>query len=190
MGLVKKFDAIVVLGTGIREDGSLPPSSQATVRKAVALLRSGVAPRIIMSGKWAYTISYKPPLTEATAMKRQAIVEGVAEDQSETTVSNLCLVKKHYLEPHKWKTIVLISVYPQSRRAFYNFEHVMGPGYTTALMLADFTYPIEKLREIEKAEDGKMREATHFLSSIPAGDHEEIYRLAMKDLRENYKNTI
>lgn len=196
LGVVKasSYNAILVLGTGIRQDGSLPPTSVSSVDKAVQLYRSGVASRIIMSGRWSYNLPFTPPLTEAQAMKRYAAAQSVpeadilVEDESVTTVSNLCLVKQHYLEPHDWKRIILIGIRPHAPRTLYNAQRVLGPDYACDLQLADFQYAPERLAELEVVEQGKLQDAIKFHQNLLAGDHRAIYDAAMADLQEHYIN--
>jgi len=186
------YDAVLVLGSGIREGGSLPESSMAMVKKAVELVKSGCASYVIFSGRWSYALPHTPPVTEAKAMANYASSLGLpkeailTEDESFTTVSNTCLVKKNILEKRNWKRIILISLYPQDKRAEYNLKRVLGRGYQSKTILADFQYPPEKLAALIETEKIKIREARAFHKGIKAGDHEKIFILSTKDLKENY----
>lgn len=131
-----KYDIILVLGIGIREDGSLPESAKSLVRKSVELAQKNVAPKVAFSGRWSYSLSYTPPLTEAEAMSRYAASLGLSEDavlienESITTVSNLCLLKDKYLEPNNLRKVLLVTLQPLAKRALFNAEMVLGPHHT------------------------------------------------------------
>lgn len=187
-----KYNIILVLGTGIRADGSLPESAKALVEKAVSLCNKGVAPKIIFSGRWSYTLTYTPPTTEAEAMAQYAQSLGIPseaihiENESITTVSNLCLLKEQYLEPHAYRRILLVNLEPLSERAQCNVAMVFGPSYTVDVTYTPFSYPPEKLAHLLEQEKIKLAQAKQFHSNNKAGDHKAIYKAAMKDLEENY----
>ena len=187
-----KYDCILALGTGIGQDGSLPDSFISAVNKAVELYKAGQAARFIFSGRWSYQSPFTPPLTEAQAMKLYAIKQGIPpediliEDESVTTVSNLCLAKKKFLEKHSWKKILLIGIEPHAPRTLYNARRVLGTSYTCDLQLADFRYAPAHLEELKALEKGKLQDAIDFYKSLSVGDHEAIYNAAMADLKQNY----
>lgn len=184
------FDVALIFGSGVKDDGSLPESSIACVKKAVSLFRANKSMNLITCGRWAYNLPFTPSVTEAEALRSAAIKLGFppeniyTEDESITTVSNACLAKKAYLEPNNWKRVALISVYPQSTRALYNLEYVLGSRYSCELVLADFKYPKEKKHQLESIESQKIIAAKNFLEVLPAGAHEVIFKAAMADLKK------
>ena len=68
-------DCILVLGAGVREDGSLSPMLADRIRTAVSLYQSGVRSRILMSGDHG-SESYD----EVTPMKEAAVAAGVPSE--------------------------------------------------------------------------------------------------------------
>lgn len=193
MSATPKYDAILIFGSGINEDGSLPDSSVACVQKAIELHKNNPDLKLITCGKWAHQLTYTPPCSEAEALRRKAVELGFpakhvyVEDKSVTTVSNACLAKVEYLEKHHLRRVALISVHPQAIRAFYNLKYVLGTHYMCVLISADFTYPPDKKQELEAAEREKQLEAQAFLNPLPLGDHAAIFNAAMADLKANYK---
>ena len=189
---MQTYDAVVVLGTGIKPDGTLVKSSQAAVEKAVELIKTNKASYLILSGKWAWSIDYTPPTTEAEAMANYAKSLGcpdkkiVIETNSVTTVSTLCMVKTKILMKSNWNRIILISNYPYKKRALLNSKVVLGPKFTVKIVSSGFSYPDDILNKLKKTEIGKLKDAKDFYQGIKAGDHESIYKLAMKDLEKNY----
>ena len=101
---VKRFDAIVVLGSGVVSKGTLRPSNELTdlsMRRTICgvdVFAQGFAPRLILSGGDATIIGSGPK--EATEMKRLAQRLGVPdeailiEDQSRTTYENATATKR------------------------------------------------------------------------------------------------
>ena len=187
-----KYDVLLVLGTGIRADGTLPESAESLARKAVELIKQGAAKKVIFSGRWSYRLKYEPPTTEAKAMADYATTLGLHQDtilienESVTTVSNLCLLKEQYLEPNNFTNVLLISIKPLDKRALFNASMVLGPNYTIDVIYTDFSYPAEKALELEAFEHDRLMEAQRFHSQHTPGDHKTILELATKDLEENY----
>jgi hypothetical protein len=186
------YDVILVLGVGIREDGSLPDSAKAFVEKAVELWKQSVAPRVIFSGRWSYTLKFTPPATEAEAMAAYAQTLGLPktaihiENEPITTVTNLCLVKKHYLEPHNYRRILLVTIEILSERTLFNATMVFGLDYTIDVTYADFSYAADQQALLIEQEKLKLAQAKQFHSRNQAGDHQAIYKAAMDDLEQNY----
>lgn len=190
-----KFDAALVLGTGIKQDGTLPDSSLANVDTAVLLYQNHEVSKLIFSGKWAWNCKYEPPFTEAAAMKQYALKKGVPEsdiltdDTAVTTVSNLCSVKEKILIPQDLKKIIFVSANEILKvRNSYNLEMVLGPDFTFEIRLSNFKYPPEIAAELIAKESQKIADCQKFFHGITPGDHELISQLAQVDLDKNYIN--
>lgn len=75
-------DAIVVLGSLLRPDGSLSPVGEERVAAGVALLKAGRAPLLVLTGShpaWAIPGRGASPITEAEAMAARAREHGVPD---------------------------------------------------------------------------------------------------------------
>ena len=188
----KEYDVALLLGGGITADGELPESSMASIKKAVELYEQKIVRYIVTCGKWSYSAPVAPPITEAEALRQALVGRGVpsqaifTEAQSVSTVSNICLAKEQYFIPRQWSRILLVSVVPQSERALFNLRYVLGEGYTADCVLADFTYPPEKLLQATEKEKARITEARRFLGTLPRGDHKTILRAATADLHKNW----
>lgn len=53
-----EFDAVIVLGCGINEDGSLPDDPRESVDIAAGLYESGRTPTVIFSGSLSYKADF------------------------------------------------------------------------------------------------------------------------------------
>jgi uncharacterized SAM-binding protein YcdF (DUF218 family) len=125
------FDAIVVAGCKVRQDGSPSLALQARVRKAVSLYKEGYASKIILTGG-----SPDGRLTEAQSAKLYAKTlydipdEAILlEEKSTTTESNASFTKSLY--PHINKIILVSDSYHifRGERIFQRyFSHVEGTG--------------------------------------------------------------
>ncbi|HOZ81184.1 MAG TPA: YdcF family protein, partial [Candidatus Woesebacteria bacterium] len=188
-----KFDVALVLGTGIKQNGTLPDSCLANVNYAIELYQNKEVGKIIFSGKWAWNCKYQPPFTEALAMKRYALSKGIPDtdiliqDNAVTTVANLCDVKNNILIPRNYKSLIFISANDILKvRNQYNLEMVLGPDYTYEIRLSNFSYPPEITAELSAKESQKIIDCQKFFHGITPGDHELIAQLAQVDLDKNY----
>jgi uncharacterized SAM-binding protein YcdF (DUF218 family) len=187
------YDIAIVTGTGIKEDGSLPASAIANVRRAVDIYNSGSVEKIIFSGKWSWSVGYTPPVTEAKAMSQLALTLGIPEssiiieNESNTTVSNLCNIKSQKLIPNGWKNAIFIVAHPVLIPRFeYNVSHVLGPDYSYRIISSDLEYSPEILAKLTNSEPKKLEDTKKFYTDLPIGDHELISQKARKDLEDNY----
>ena len=71
----KKYDAIVVLGAGLRQDGTPSNMLEDRLNGAIELYKKGVAPKIILSGDCS-----GEDYDEVSSMKKFCIDNGVPED--------------------------------------------------------------------------------------------------------------
>lgn len=183
------YDVALVLGTGIKQNGTLPDSCISNVKTAVSLYKNKEVSKLVFAGKWAWNCKYNPPTTEAGAMKQLALSLGVLEadifieDESVTTVSNICHVKSKILLPNNFKSLLLVcSNSVQKPRNLYNLEMVLGPEFTFDVKLTDFVYPPHIEAELSAKESQKITEAQKFYHGVTAGDHELILQFAKIDL--------
>lgn len=189
---MEHYDTLLVLGLGIRPDGSLPDSAKALVEKTADLYKQQVARTIIFSGRWSYRLNYTPPTTEAEAMAHHAETLGIPtgailiENESNTTISNLCLLKTDFCEPRHFHRILLVTLEPLAQRALFNAEMVFGSDYRLNTAFADYTYSPEKLAQLKEQETIKLAQAQQFHSHNKRGDHLGIHQAAITDLAENY----
>jgi hypothetical protein len=189
------YDAAMVLGTGIKKDGTLPDSCLSNLKTAIKLYKDKSVSKLIFSGKWAWNCIFTPPITEAQAMKQIAIARNVpetdiyVEDESLTTVSNLCNLKEKILIPNNYKSVALICISDLVKeRNEYNLKMVLGPDYTYEIVLADSVYDPAKYQELKAIEADKLIDCKNFYIDIAPGDHLAILKKSEDDLQKNYIN--
>jgi|GEM_PF-1689102 len=189
------YDVAIVLGTGIKKDGSLPDSCLSNLKTAIKLYKDKSVSKLIFSGKWAWNVVFTPPVTEAMAMKQIAVSRNVPEtdifieDNSVTTVSNLCNIKEKILIPNNFKNVALICISDLVKdRNEYNLKMVLGPDYTYEIVLADSVYDPAKYQELKAIEADKLIDCKNFYIDITPGDHLTIQKKSDEDLKKNYIN--
>ncbi|HEX2205265.1 MAG TPA: YdcF family protein, partial [Longimicrobium sp.] len=134
-------DAIVVLGGGVHPDGTLPGVARARVERAVELFESGVAPRLILSGRCGLE-GPDPAVTEAAAMAAHAAGFGVppealfVEDDARDTLGNAYFTRMRFLEPNDWTSIRVVTSDFHLSRAAWVFRKILGPGYDVSFVSA------------------------------------------------------
>lgn len=133
-----KFDVIVVLAGGITKQGTLPKSVMQRVEQAKKLYEQGYAPKVLMSGQWSSYWQHSPPAhTEAVLMYQYAIRLGIpskvllVEEHSQNTFENAFYISKLFLEPRKWKKIVVITSDFHIARTQHIFNRLLGKTYQT-----------------------------------------------------------
>ena len=186
-----KYDAVIVIGRGISQEGFLPDTSRACVEKSVDLYKAGITSNIIFSGKWSRHYTYIPPKTEAKAMSNLAIQFGlpekaiILEEESLDTISNFYLIKTKILIPNNLKTVLLLKLNKNAGRAPFLMKKILGPEYLCESLSIDFDFPTERLKELELSEAEKLERLKVFLKDIPEGDHETIMKRHLDYVRDH-----
>ncbi len=157
-----KKDAIVVLGGGIKSDGSLPNTVKYRVKKGVELYKKSVAPRIIMSGRYSFLSKTGFQTTEAQAMKEYAVFLGVrvcdvfVEAESQDTISNAYLTKVKFIQPNKWRNFIVVTSDFHVKRTKYVFSQVFDNEYNFNVVGAKTMYSEKRKQEQANSEKNKM----------------------------------
>lgn len=155
-------DAIVVLGCGVRKDGSLTVITQTRVDKGVKLFREEVAKHIVLTGHKEHWLRYTPPKSEARAMKDYALSLGVSkrsivlEEKARTTLGNAYFTKKDVLEPRDWKNLVVVTSDFHVPRSEYIFRKVLGSSYTLKMVGAKSPITLSGLQEMVSSGEQKI----------------------------------
>ncbi len=116
-------DAIVVFAGGVGESGKAGGGFQERVTQAIGLYRQGMAPRLIFSSGYVFT------LREAEVMKAVAVANGVPpeaivlEEQAANTYQNVEFTRR-ILNEHGWKRVLLVSSPYHMRRALLTWKKV------------------------------------------------------------------
>lgn len=155
--MTELFDAIVVLGKGVLEDGTLPLISQHELDRALGLLQTQPASTIICSGKYSAFRQLPYTLTEAVAMQRYLFQQGVPsegiilENQSVDTITNVVNVAQ-ICQQRQFTRVLLISnaehlarVEWIAQRVFSANTHLSFHGHQHATL--DRDYQRSQLRE-------------------------------------------
>jgi uncharacterized SAM-binding protein YcdF (DUF218 family)/glycosyltransferase involved in cell wall biosynthesis len=116
-------DAIVVFAGGVGESGRAGGGVQERIGKAVALYHEGVAPKLIISSGFVFT------LREAEVMRAIAVANGVpadailVEERAADTYQNVVFTHRILVE-NNWRRIALVSSPYHMRRALLTWRKV------------------------------------------------------------------
>ncbi|HEX4915746.1 MAG TPA: ElyC/SanA/YdcF family protein, partial [Vicinamibacterales bacterium] len=119
----RPVDAIVVFAGGVGESGRAGGGVQERIGKAVELYGDGVAPRLIISSGYVFT------LREAEVMKAIAVANGVPpraiflEESAVNTYQNVAYTHR-ILSEQGWRRIALVSSPYHMRRALLTWRKV------------------------------------------------------------------
>jgi uncharacterized SAM-binding protein YcdF (DUF218 family) len=104
-----RFDAIIVLGAPVNDDGNPTPTQLARVTEAVHEYERGVAPRLIVTGG-----ADSNHFVEAQVMARTAEAQGIPgsaifeEKQAKDTIQSGCYSVR-LIESHGWRSAEVVS---------------------------------------------------------------------------------
>lgn len=179
-------DAIVVLGGGVLEDGTLPPVARARVERAVELFESGVAPRLILSGRCGLSAP-EPAVTEAAAMAAYAAGFGVPraalleEDDAKDTLGNAYFTRLRFLEPNDWTSIRVVTSDFHLSRAAWVFRKILGPGYDVSFVSAPSALSPRELIDRALEECKITIFLNEWLQAVEEADDHAIERLMVQE---------
>lgn len=179
-------DAIVVLGGGVHPDGTLPEVARTRVARAVELYRSGIAPRIILSGRCGLH-DPDPLVTEAAAMAAYARERGIPdealllEEEARDTLGNAYFTRELFLAPNGWRSIRVVTSDFHLSRAAWVFRKILGPAYDFSFVSAFSGLSSRELifRALEECKLSIF--LNEWLEAVQEGDDDAIERVMGQD---------
>jgi len=184
---VARTDAIVVLGRGVRPDGSLGLIARARVDRALELFAMGIAPRIIFAGRSALMGPDSPSVTEADAMAAYATSHGLRadarfiEDESRDTIGNAYFTWRRWLQPNDWRSIRVVTTDYHIPRAAWIFRKVLGSAYDVSFTAAPSDRFASSVASRARDESDIAAFLAGWLGGIEDGDSAAIERLITND---------
>lgn len=183
------IDAIIILGSGINQDGSLPDNLKLRVSKGVQLYTQGLAKNIVMSGNYSFWLDDSreiPFRSEASAMREYALMLGVPEtdifieEKSKDTIGNAFFTKIDYLEKNDWKQVMVVTSDFHLKRTKCVFDHVLGPQYAIEYYPVLLDLSADEKQEKEAQETNTTNILRALMRDMPSGDtgaiREAMYR--------------
>jgi uncharacterized SAM-binding protein YcdF (DUF218 family) len=173
-------DAIIVLGRGVTPSGALPLPARFRVERAVSLYRLGVAPRLIVTGRWSLMTVDPPPITEARAMADLAIQLGVPteavflEEDARDTIGNAYFVARRLLEPNGWRSVRVVTSDFHVPRAAWVFQKVLGDDYDVAFSPSSSELFASTIPHRVREESDVMRFIFEWIGHIDDGDRDAL----------------
>jgi uncharacterized SAM-binding protein YcdF (DUF218 family) len=127
----KLYECAIILGGGIREDGSLPPWVIKRLQRAKELYDQDAVHHLILCGKGRG----EPAISEARLMKHYLREKGVApehlkfEERSIDTWQNAYFARTMVIDTHHWERILVITSDFHLARTEAIFSFVFGSSY-------------------------------------------------------------
>ena len=175
-------DAIVVLGSTVNDDGSLPLHARQRAVRAAMLHAAGVAPRVIFSGRCNLTAPEPPPVSEAAAMAAYAESLGtpraamLLEEESRDTIGNAYFVRRQFLEPNGWSSIRVVTSDFHVPRTTWVFQKILGAAYDVSFSPASTELDATVIAARARAEGDIITFLMEWIGPITEGDRGAIER--------------
>jgi uncharacterized SAM-binding protein YcdF (DUF218 family) len=147
----ERHDAIVVLGGTVSAEGELAPWVAARVERALEVYESGVAGRVVFTGRTGLYGPVDPVVTEAAAMAAHAQRLGlpaevmILEEHARDTLGNAYFVRRDVLQPNGWRSIRVVTNDFHLSRAAWVFRKVLGPQYDFSFTSAPSGFSTDEL---------------------------------------------
>ena len=180
-------DAIVVLGSTVNEDGSLPLHARQRAVRAAMLYAAGVAPRVIFSGLCNLTAPEPTPVSEAAAMAAYAESLGtprgavLLEEEARDTIGNAYFVARRFLEPNGWSSIRVVTSDFHVPRTTWVFQKVLGPAYDVSFSPASTELDATIIAARARAEGDIITFLMEWIGPIEEGDREAVDRFIREE---------
>jgi hypothetical protein len=180
-------DAIVVLGSTVNDDGSLPLHARQRAVRAAMLHAAGVAPRVIFSGRCNLTAPEPPAISEAAAMAACAESLGtprdaiLLEEESRDTIGNAYFVGRRFLEPNGWNSIRVVTSDFHVPRTTWVFQKVLGPAYDVAFSPASTELDGTIIAARARAEGDIITFLMEWIGPIAEGDRDAVERFILEE---------
>jgi len=160
----------VVLGSGLKADGTATEVTALRAKTAAALVKSQPM-RLIASGSRAPSDTSGHGKTEAAVMAEIIKAEGVSEDvlledQSFDTFGNAIFTVSRYLQHMEPGTLFVVTSPFHMERAVYIFEQVLGPKWKVVAHEA----PEWSRENRQSGAPAAMVRAREFFEDINPGD--------------------
>jgi hypothetical protein len=175
-------DAIVVLGSTVNDDGSLPLHARQRAVRAAMLHAAGVAPRVIFSGRCNLTAAEPTAISEAAAMAVYAESLGtpreamLLEEESRDTIGNAYFVGRKFLEPNGWSSIRVVTSDFHVPRTTWVFHKILGPDYDVSFSPASTELDATVIAARARAEGDIITFLMEWIGPIELGDRAAIAR--------------
>jgi uncharacterized SAM-binding protein YcdF (DUF218 family) len=184
---MNKKDAIIILGGGITEEGSLPDIPKFRADKGLELFKAGVADNIVISGRYGFLLGYVPPTTEARIMKDYLVSLGAneknifLEEKSTDTIGNAYYAKQILLDKN-WKDVVVVTSDFHIERTKYIFSKVFGKDiFSVSYETAPSDLPTKQYQENLTFEEKILVVIKNLLDKIEDGNDDQVRTFLMAD---------
>lgn len=117
-------DVVIVLGGGLKKDGSVGPIVQQRIQKGVELARAPFAPALLMSGGPVKGKQFVESVQMAAYAQTLGVVPPVVLEEHSTSTRENALESRIIMEDRPWQTALLVTSEFHSRRACNVFREL------------------------------------------------------------------
>ena len=178
-----EYDAVIVLGGSLNDDGTIQESNKERLKKAADLLQEGRVGAIITCGSHGYKHLKEIKQTQAEAYASYLESLGVSrqfiflENTSQETLGNVLFVKMNILLVKGWRKVLVIPTYLHStERIEYILRKILGEGYIWHVLRVGQSLDSENAERERKSLNLTQEINDQFVD----GDHDAIYRGLME----------
>lgn len=171
------YDAVIVLGAGVADNGSITPLSKTRMDKALSLYRDKKVKMLVLTGGFTNSNVRK---SEAESMRDYALQEGVpesdiiVENMAGNTAGNAYYTKTKILEPNDWNRNIVVTNDFHLVRSRLIFSKVLGEKYITDYLAADSELAQSEFRKNTLMDRGYFLLYRLLFIGIRDGDHEKV----------------
>jgi uncharacterized SAM-binding protein YcdF (DUF218 family) len=175
LNLMKKYDAIVVLGSQPDfRNWMFPSHPYISLDRALELLNEGVAPYICLSGDHALkydNTGITQPFKECDKEEEYLLSRGcppeviLKEGESRDTISNFYYLKNLVFKPRNIRHILVVTTDFRTKRIAFLCQKVLGPDYQIGFETVEY-----KSEEVYKNEVHTLKVQSKFLKEMKDGD--------------------
>ncbi len=177
---MKIVDVVVALNGELNQDGSLNEDTRRRVDSAIKYAADNQVTTLIMVGE------------DAAVMRDYAVSTGktsntsiLVENRSHDTPSNAHYVKTSYLDPNKWRTIVVVTADWHSQRVRWTFKKVLGNAYSVTVISTKSPYSNSELLHLQRKDAILLLLSKAMLAGVSARNDKQRER-RIKSLSPEY----
>lgn len=174
-----KPNAILVLGNGISDTGTLSQGSVARLQRGLEIIQEYPETPMVLSGGASWHLSSAPAVSEAQAMAIMAESLGIPcqrillEEMSKDTLGNIFFCKCLYVIPNAWRSVVIVTSMHHAERVKFLSQKIFG---TFCTFHVD-TVKSEVTDDLIQSEQEKMDFLRDNWANVQDGDDHQICQM-------------
>lgn len=182
--MTKKYDAVIVMSNYMKKDGELGEDCRLRTHRGIECYLNKESAILLMSGSHFIDPTGKyddtcVPFSQAEAMKRYAIKNGVSsdsllkEEDSLDTVGQTCFCKWFFGLPKNWKDVKEITADYHKYRVEKIAEFIYGPKFS--IDVEGVKTGTDLVSDLKEKEEEKLKPFRKTFEGIAPGDDKSLF---------------